>query len=490
MRKEKSMRTEEISLSDLMPMLRRNTKRIVRWVIGVTIAGILVAYLYPPSYEASTKVIIQTSGEALSLSKKSSDLDMIRVTIEDQINTEMEIVRSRPVLEKVVTRLEEMQKASPKEQKSALQEATESVAKGFRTVLQTLELTAVATPFEAAVADLSENITLNPILDSSVIEIIVSADSPELAATFANLLTEEYMTWHIEVHKGKGASQFYDEQLTSSRAKLEKLEDELSEFKTQEGLVSIDETKRNLLDQLSVLNSSLNETEKTIISEESNLRALRTQMQDGTTLVPSLDIGETPWIEEALNKLMELELRMNELRQKYTTTHREIENLEGEIALTKDFIKTEVGKVIELKEVNLKSLRAERDALRRIIQNKQNEINTLPKKELTIERYDRAIAETKGVYESLNLKTQESTITESSDERVVNLRLINRAHPPLGPTFPNKILTIVVSPFLGLILGLTAALVSEFGSRKFAGKEDVERELGIPVVSEIPERRK
>lgn len=484
------MKTEELSLSDLGPLLSRNAKTIYRWVVGVTIAGVLVAYLYPPTYEASTKVIVQTSGEPLSLSGKSADPDMIRVTIEDQINTEMEIVKSRPVLANVVRRLEAERAGAAQPQKSALQKGGEALSKAFRKTLQTLDLAEEVTQFDAMVADLNENITLNPILDSSVIEIIVSADSPELAASLANYVTEEYMAWHLEVHRGKGASGFYSEQLTSSRAKLEKLEDELADFKEKEGLVSIEETKQNLLEQLSMLNTSLNEVEKQIISEEANLRTIRAQMRDPATLVPSLDIGETPWIEDALNKLMELELRMNELKQKYTTTHREIENLQGEIALTKDFIKTEVGKVIALQEVNLKSLNAERDALRRVIQNKQDEINALPKKELVIERYNRAIAETKGIYESLSLKAEETSIAESSDERVVNLRLISRAHPPLGPSFPNKILTIFISPFLGLVCGLAAALVKEFGSRKFTGKEDVERELGIPVVAQVPERGK
>lgn len=484
------MKTDELSLSDLSAMLARNAKTIYRWVIAITIAGILVAYLYPPSYEASTKLIVQTSGEPLNLSGKTPDVDMIRVTIEDQINTEMEILRSRPVLESVARRLE-AEKANVEEpQESALQKAAGTLRRTFRSTLRTLDLAEDVSAFDVMVAELNEKITLTPILDSSVIEIIVSADSPELAASIANLVTEEYMNRHLEVHKGKGASGFYSEQVTSSRSKLEKLEDELADFKEREGLVSIEETKRNLLDQLSMLNTSLNEVEKQIISKEANLRTTRAEMQDPQTLVPSLDIGQTPWIQDALNKLMELELKMNELKQKYTGTHREIENLQGEIALTKSFLKTEVEKVIALEEVNLKSLKAERNALTRVIQNSQDQINALPKKELFIERYDRAIAETKDVYESLALRAEESTIAESSDQRVVNLRLISRAHPPLGPSFPNKVLTILISPFLGLICGLAASIVKEVGSRRFIGKEDIERELGIPVISQIPERGK
>ena len=98
------MQIEEFSLREVTEILRRNYKSIYRWIGGVAIAGVLVAYLYPPTYEASSKVIVKTAGQNISLSNKTYDPNNVRVTIEDQINTEMEIIRSRPVLERVVNK--------------------------------------------------------------------------------------------------------------------------------------------------------------------------------------------------------------------------------------------------------------------------------------------------------------------------------------------------------------------------------------------------
>jgi len=483
------MKMEELSLSDLIGMLSRHRKTVYRWIAGVTVAGILVAYLYPPSYQASSKVIVHTAGQTISLSDRPSDGDNIRVTIEDAINTELEIIKSRPVLERVLRRMDaEVEKRV--EKKSFFETIKNKVAVGFRKLLVFAGLREEVSPFEARLADLYERITLNPILDSSVIEIIATAETPELAAAVANTITEEYMKYHLEVYKGVGASQFYNEQLMATRAKLEKLEDELAAYKEREGLVSIDDTKRNLLDQLSVLKTSLSDLDKEIISEESNLRIIKEQLRrNPEDLIPSLDIGEIQWIQEAMDKLIELELRLNELKQKYTTTHRELSNLEGEIKLTREFIKNEVQKVIDLKEVNLRSLKEEREALQKVIDEIQQQINELPKKELVIERLQRAIDETKEVYNSLALKMEESNIVESSDERVVNIRLISKAYPPNAPSFPNRILTILVSPLLGLVCGVVVAFIRELGSRRFTGRRDVEEELGIPVVTELPERK-
>ncbi len=484
------MKTEAFSLSDILDILRRNRKILVRWTVGVAIAGILVAYLYPPTYKASSKVIVKTSGQTVSLSGKTVDPDNVVITMEDEINTEMEIIRSRPVLENAVKRIEEEYGGTSENDRTFFQNIQREMGRFVRWVLKTLDLRPDVSPFEAKIAEFNESVTLNPILDSSVIEIIASADSPAQAAAMANLVTEEYMAWHLEVYRGRGASGFYNEQLRTTRERLEKLEDELAQFKEEEGLVSISETKRNLLEQLSVHNTALSELEKQIISEEANLRAMNDQMKDGEKLIPSLDVGETPWIQEAMNVLMEMELQLNELKQKYTGTHRDITNLEGEIRETRQFIRKEVEKVIQLKSVNLQSLKSERVALRKVIRDIQNQINMLPKKELVIERYERAINEAKSIYASLSLKMEESTITESSDERVVNLKLISRAYPPLGPSFPNKILTIMVAPFIGLVCGLAVSLFREFGGGGFFGREDVEEELGIPVVSELPERRR
>lgn len=484
------MQMEEFSFSEVVDILKRNSKSIYRWIIGITIAGVLVAYLYPPTYEASSKVIVKRAGQNISLSDQAYDPNNVRVTMEDQINTEMEIIRSRPVLERVAERLELQPGKTAEATSSFIRTAKEKVTQAFGAVLRSLDLRPEVSAVDALCIELNDNLTLNPILDSSVIEIIASADSPEIAAARANLITEEYMKWHLEVYRGKGASQFYNEQLVETKAKLERLEDELASYKEKEGLVSIEETKANLLEQLSLLNTSFSELEKEIISEESNLRIIKAQVKaDGDRLIPTLEIGEIPWIQEARNNLMELELKRNELEQKYTMTHRELLNLEGEIKLTRDFIRSEVQKVIELKEVGLRGLKTERSALKKVIDDIQARINELPKKELIIRRYERAIDETKEIFGSLSLKMEESNITESSDERVVNIKLISKAHPPPAPAFPNKILTIFISPFLGMICGITLAIIKELGSRRLTEEKEGGEGVGVPVASDLTEQR-
>jgi len=485
------MKTDEFNLSDLAEILSRHSKTIYKWVIGVTIAGVFVAYLYPPEYNASAKVIVSKGGQNISLSERSSTQSNVRVTIEDEINTEMEIIRSRPVIERVVEKLQAEAVDTVQQPASFLQTAKTNFKQAIGSLMRSLDLRPEVSPFDVACAELNENITLNPILDSSVIEISATADSPALAARIANLITEEYREWHLEVYRGRGASQFYTEKVTSMKEKLEKLEDELTEYKEEEGLVSINDTKANLLDQLSILKISLSELSKDIVSEESRHRIIVSQMKaNGSNLIPTLEIGEISYIQEARNKLMDLELRLNELKQKYTTTHRDLTNLEGEIKLTRKFIKNEVQKIIDLKEVNLKTLRTEREALNKVIDDIQAQINELPRKELVIQRLERSIEETKDIYSSLSLKMEESNITESSDERVVSIRLISAAHPPLAPSFPNKIMTILLSPFLGLVCGLAAAFVTEFGARGFFGSKDIEDELDIVVVAELPEQKR
>jgi hypothetical protein len=51
-------------------------------------------------------------------------------------------------------------------------------------------------------------------------------------------------------------------------------------------------------------------------------------------------------------------------------------------------------------------------------------------------------------------------------------------------------MTIFLSPFLGLVCGLAASFVREFGARGFFGKRDIEHELEVAVIAELPEQRR
>jgi len=71
-----------------------------------------------------------------------------------------------------------------------------------------------------------------------------------------------------------------------------------------------------------------------------------------------------------------------------------------------------------------------------------------------------------------------------------NAQLASPATTPLKPAWPKPMLNLAAALFAGVVLGAAAALLREFIWRRVLTREDVEREIGVPVLVELPGPRR
>ena len=67
-----------------------------------------------------------------------------------------------------------------------------------------------------------------------------------------------------------------------------------------------------------------------------------------------------------------------------------------------------------------------------------------------------------------------------------NVKVIEQVVIPENPVSPNKTMNIAIAFILGLMVGVGIAFILEFMDNSFKSKEQVEQELGIPVIGSIP----
>jgi uncharacterized protein involved in exopolysaccharide biosynthesis len=187
------------------------------------------------------------------------------------------------------------------------------------------------------------------------------------------------------------------------------------------------------------------------------------------------------------DRLITLRLSLNELLTKYTEDHRQVRSLREEIALAEADLKGEVEKVIDLQETSLSALRAEEEALRSTVNMLYTEVKTLPEKELTVSKLQRAIDNHKSVYSMLMLKREEARVTQASDRRMTNVSVISPATLPTKPVKPQKGLLLFVGCLIGIIGGFGLAFVLEYMDHSLRTSEDVEHYLNLPVLASVPD---
>lgn len=98
-------------------------------------------------------------------------------------------------------------------------------------------------------------------------------------------------------------------------------------------------------------------------------------------------------------------------------------------------------------------------------------------------------------YKSTNPKEAEAVIEGISEEFIKtskelvpngNIKTIEEVELPQNPISPNKKMNIAIAFLLGLMVGVGLAFLLEFLDNTFKNKEQLERELDIPVIGSIP----
>ena len=67
------------------------------------------------------------------------------------------------------------------------------------------------------------------------------------------------------------------------------------------------------------------------------------------------------------------------------------------------------------------------------------------------------------------------------------VEVIDKAQVPTNPVAPNKKMNILIAGVLGIMIGLFSIFLMEFWNNKMRTPQDIDRELGLPLLGVIPE---
>ena len=99
-------------------------------------------------------------------------------------------------------------------------------------------------------------------------------------------------------------------------------------------------------------------------------------------------------------------------------------------------------------------------------------------------------------YQSKNPEEAANTLERLTDEFIDvamdlvpngNMRIIESVEIPENPVAPNKVMNVAIAFMLGLMVSVGLVFLMEYMDNTYKTKEQLERELNIPVIGIIPE---
>ena len=499
-------------ITDMVSVIRGRLWLILLCVCGVLAPIVYYNYTAPPEYEAKTSIIFEEGTQPIQTFFLSDGFAR-----KSFITNQIEIITSRTLSESVV-------EALPSDIRTFMIAQLDIAGHTgwMDKIVNVLPLKRAMQSFPQVLdrkreieslltSAIRKNIEAEPVRDSDIINVTISAYSPEAAMVIANMVTDVLKKHSLEVKREeiKMTREYIEDQLTAFQNELEHTESALKEFKDVNRVTALQEEGRELLRRVTEVDVLYNQVKSERQGVEQRLSYLDQKLSESReTIVPDITQSSTPYIAQLQSSLVKLEVeKVGLLVQEYPEDHPQVQRLQQQIEEIKNTLRTAAAQIManvaalidpvsqmgiwveELVSlrVQLAALQAQESTLKRAVDDYESGLQTLPEKELQLAQLTRAQKVNEQIYLMLHQRYEEARITEAGE--LGNIRVVDPAEQPLLPVRPRKRLNLILGIITGLTLGIGMAFLFESLDTALKTVEDIETHTDLPVFGWVPLRR-
>jgi uncharacterized protein involved in exopolysaccharide biosynthesis len=514
-----------LSLYDVYRALSAQRKKAALCFLVITVSAAVLTLLWPRTYRSEGKLLVRLGRENAMLDATATlgqdAVVAVPWTRENEINSHVEILQSRPVLEKVVDALGPAQVLYPGQEPLAATAADHPgwFRRGIRLVGGALAAMnpwprrwgsgAALSDRERAVALLAEELRVWVPRKSNVVQIAYDSSTAESAQAVVAAVLRVYPAEHARLNRPEGSFRFFSEQAAQLRKELAAKEAALRDLKTATGLAAPEQQLQVLVARAGRLQDDLLEAEAAQSVAEAKVQRLRLQLVD---LPPTRVVDRIAGLgDEGTDRMREqlyvLQLKREDARSRYTDIHPKMRQLEEQIVEAQQLLdrqpatRTQVttttnrfhddvrGGLLEAEPL-LASLGAKTGVLRRQLAEVSGQLQTLNRDQLRIALLARDVELCQADYRKYAASVEQSRIDEAlASERMSNLSVVQPASYEARPLRPQKALNLVLGLLLGALGGVAVAVVADGRDRRLRAPSDLETKLGLAVLGAIPQLR-
>ena len=485
---------DSIQITEYLDIFHKR-KVLIASVFVLTLAVTLfVTFSTVPVYQCSATMIIDKSQESSPLTGQRIEYESF-YSQELTFNTHSKLILSKAVIQKVLTALQLDDETGPNKKELEIS-SVKKIIKKYKQNLKLLLNIKKKTPLTAneklnnLIKSLRAKIAIEKIEDTRLLKISVKDIDPEQSALIANTLARQYIEFNLSnrVNSSENTLEWMNSELYRMKKKLEDAERDFFDFKQKNKVFSL-VGKQKMVDQkLAEFNSNYIATRNKRLDLDTKIREIEKNFKASHDLAGIRSLINNKTIEDIYIKVKDLEIEYANLSNIFKSRHPKIIQIKDELRKNASLLDDELQK-------ELTSLKSERGVLYSreqvlkdtIAEFEQDALNTSGN-ELEYSILQRNLNTNKHLYDTILTKIKESDILKTSDTS--NIRLVEKAIPPVRPILPNKKKNLMMGIIMGLAGGILLALFLEYLDQTIRTEEDIQKYLDIPVLSVIPKADK
>ncbi|MDX6750238.1 polysaccharide biosynthesis tyrosine autokinase [Geminicoccaceae bacterium 1502E] len=318
---------------------------------------------------------------------------------------------------------------------------------------------------------------------SRLIRIGFTSTTPAKAALIANKLVDSYIESQLETKTegARRAAAWLEARLAELGETVRLLERDVQQQRALTGSDGIDIALQGLAQR----NASLVQAQTAAAEARGRYEQVRTILQGRGNVDALPGIIASPNVQALRARQTELLTRLAQLQTSYGDRHPQVLDVRAELAGIGQRLKREIGNILTGMHNEMDVAEKQEAALRDKLEEATREMFELRTADAAIGQTAQRLEANQGLYR--NLLERYTEVVALRDNQQADVRIISSAQVPLAPSFPNAPKLMVLSLVGSASLAVLFLVATERLRQSLDTLENVERQIGLPVIGAIPE---
>jgi uncharacterized protein involved in exopolysaccharide biosynthesis len=449
---------------------------------ALVLLAAMVFIFFSARFESHFKVLLRRGRfDPVVSAQPPSAMDVSRPEIsEEELNSEVELLRDEDLLKQVVT----MAALIPSDTPASDRESE----------------------IEHAARKLGRRLDVEALKKSNLIQVSYKDTDPQRGARILTALSTAYMNKHASLQRPSGEVQFFDRQTEASGKRLHQSEAEIVNFTRASGVVSAAMERDIALQRLGDAEAVHRQIDQDRIETEHTIGSLKEQIK----AFPSRSVTLNRWadnpelLEKLKTHLLDLQLQRTDLLTRFQPSYRPVQELDQQIEQAKASIAAEAltpmrdettdkdpnyewaRMELEKAEVHLQGLRAKENDATAQVASLRTAAQQLQASSIDQQDLIRTAKADEDAYLLYLHKREEARIGDALDgQRILNVAIVE---PPAAPAIPNHSIAFyfVLAFGLSMMFAVGAAFTAEYFDSTVRTPGEAQRLLEVPVLAWLP----
>lgn len=430
-------------------------KAVILGVLLFTVAvTAVVSLLLPQEYTATTTLIIDSK----SKDPFTGQL-MPSQMFPGYMATQVDVIQSENVSQKVVRELKLVDTPGTHEQ---FMEAT----KGKGDINQWL-------------SDLLlKKLSVEPSRESNLISVAFTGTDPRFSAAVANAFAKAYIETSLDLKlaPARQTAAWFDRQIVELRQNLDDAQQKLTAYQREKGIVESDE-------RLDVETRRMGDLAGQMVAAQSAAFDAGSRTRDSSSMP---EVINNPVVQGLKAQVSQGEGKLAELAKRVGVNHPDYQRALAEVNSYKERLANELSLATRGVGATAGAARQRYDELSAAFAKQKATVLALKQQREEASLLARDVQNAQQIYDAALQRYGQSRMEAQSTQ--TDVAVLNPAVAPIEPSQPKVFLNIVLSIFLGGLLGVGAGFMVELLDRRVRSGQDIAAGLDIPVLAEVTKK--